>query len=407
MICTVFHEDLPNIFWWATTIFGMINLKDMRLLLFLLLLLSAGVSAQEKADYVQDENNAWAIDMTVLTVEGKHYAVWSGWDGYYVDCEAPMQWLYIAPMTFHKDKPYVRLGKRALLSAPELPFEMKVDEHISLLEGPSALYHGDDVFILYSCRGSWTVNYKMGQLRLKEGCDPMDPASWEKKGEAVFEGLYEEDQAGYLVGGVGHASFTTSPDGKENWIHYHSMKADGKGWSDRYAYLQKFTFDKDGEPVFGLPADPSLPMERPSGEVRIDKRKGVKKPSRTFNNPVYKGADPWVYKHDGMYYMCRSFRGGIGVSASEYLSDFTSGESIGASMKMVWKSSGDDRDWNARQVWAPEIHCIDGIWYIFYAAGRQSRGPFWEQRTGVLVSFDGPMGPYVEHDDKPLFTGDK
>lgn len=366
-----------------------------------------GVDAQEKEAYAQDPDNCWAIDMTVLTVEGKHYAVWSGWDDYYVDSEAPMQWLYIAPMTFHKEKPYVRLGERALLSSPELPFEMKVDEHISLLEGPSALYHGDDVFILYSTRGSWTVNYKMGQLRLRKGCDPMDPASWEKKETPVFEGLYESDNAGYLVGGVGHASFTTSPDGKEYWIHYHSMKPDGKGWSDRYAYMQKFTFDRNGDPVFGRPADPSVPMERPSGEVKLEKRGGVKKPSKTFMNPVYKGADPWVFKHEGKYYMCKSQRGGIAVSESDFLSGFGEGRSMEQAMKMVWRASNDDRDWNARQVWAPEIHCVDGVWYIFYAAGRQYRGPYWEQRAGVLVSFDGPFGPYVEHDDVPLFTGKK
>ena len=318
-----------------------------------------------------------------------------------------MQWLYIAPMTFHKEKPYVRLGKRVLLSSPELPFEMKVDEHISLLEGPSALYHGDDVFILYSCRGSWTINYKMGQLRLKKGCDPMDPASWVKKEQPVFSGLYESDNAGYLMGGVGHASFTTSPDDKEYWIHYHSMKADGKGWSDRYAYMQKFTFDENGDPVFGFPADPAKPMTRPSGEVKVARRAGEKKPSRTFNNPVYKGADPWVFKHDGKYYMCMSVGRGIAVTESKYLSSFEDGKSVREAMEVVWRASNDDCDWNARQVWAPEIHCVDGVWYIFYAAGRQYRGPYWEQRAGVLVSFDGPMGPYVEHDEKPLFTGDK
>lgn len=379
----------------------------MKRLLFILFFVSFGLSAQEKATYVQDPDNCWAIDMTVLTVEGKHYAVWSGWDDYYVDAEAPMQWLYIAPMTFHKEKPYVRLGKRVLLSSPELPFEMKVDEHISLLEGPSALYHGDDVFILYSCRGSWTINYKMGQLRLKKGCDPMDPASWVKKEQPVFSGLYESDNAGYLMGGVGHASFTTSPDDKEYWIHYHSMKADGKGWSDRYAYMQKFTFDENGDPVFGFPADPAKPMTRPSGEVKVARRVGEKKPSRTFNNPVYKGADPWVFKHDGKYYMCMSVGRGIAVTESKYLSSFEDGKSVREAMEVVWRASNDDCDWNARQVWAPEIHCVDGVWYIFYAAGRQYRGPYWEQRAGVLVSFDGPMGPYVEHDEKPLFTGDK
>ena len=119
------------------------------------------------------------------------------------------------------------------------------------------------------------------------------------------------------------------------------------------------------------------------------------------------GADPFVLLHDGKYYMCKSHRGGIAVSESDCLSDFFKGRRMGEAMKMVWRASGDDRDWNARQVWAPEIHCVDGVWYIFYAAGRQHGGPFWEQRAGVLVSFDGPFGPYVEHDDKPLFTGER
>ena len=90
-------------------------------------LAAASASAQEKTAYVQDKDNCWAIDMTVLTVEGKHYAVWSGWDKYYENAEAPMQWLYIAPMTFHKEKPYVRLGKRALLSSPSCYGPWRID----------------------------------------------------------------------------------------------------------------------------------------------------------------------------------------------------------------------------------------------------------------------------------------
>ena len=121
----------------------------MKRLLFILFFVSFGLSAQEKATYVQDPDNCWAIDMTVLTVEGKHYAVWSGWDDYYVDTEAPMQWLYIAPMTFHKEKPYVRLGKRVLLSSPELPFEMKVDE--------TSEYRGCAACKSYDCTGKRSV----------------------------------------------------------------------------------------------------------------------------------------------------------------------------------------------------------------------------------------------------------
>jgi GH43 family beta-xylosidase len=100
-----------------------------------------------------------------------------------------------------------------------------------------------------------------------------------------------------------------------------------------------------------------------------------------------------------------SYKGGIYVAESRYLSGFEDGKTMNEAMKLVWQSSDDDRDWNARQIWAPEIHCVDGVWYIFYAGGRQYKGPYWEQRAAVLVSFDGPFGPYIAHDDKPLFTG--
>ena len=101
--------------------------------------LCIGLCAQARTPEVfqEDTTNFWAIDMTILTVEGRHYAVWSGWDRYYYMAEAPMQNMYIAPMIFHDEKPYVRLGKRALLTSPQLPFETKVNEHISLVEGPT------------------------------------------------------------------------------------------------------------------------------------------------------------------------------------------------------------------------------------------------------------------------------
>lgn len=113
--------------------------------------------------------NMWAVDMTVLTLGDKYYAVWSGWDAYYDNREGNGQYLYIAEMTFHDEKPLVRLGQRILLTKPELAWELKVNEHISLVEGPTALYHGDDIFILYSTRGSWTDNYKMGRSGSKAG----------------------------------------------------------------------------------------------------------------------------------------------------------------------------------------------------------------------------------------------
>ena len=202
------------------------------------------------------QDNCWAIDMTVLQHRGKHYAVWSGWAALH-DHHDVDQYLYIAELI----NPWT-LGKRVLLSKPDLPWEK--GDKIELLEGPQILKHRDDVFILYSTRGSWTKHYKMGQLRLRSpDSDPLDPAAWIKASQPVFQGTD-------TVHGVGHASMTTSPDDTEYWIYYHSKLSPDGGWNNRYIFLQKFTFNDDGNPDFGIPTGSSI-QDRPSGEVELSK----------------------------------------------------------------------------------------------------------------------------------------
>ena len=200
----------------------------------------------DNPDGVSD--NIWAIDMTVFEHRGVLYAVWSGWERQR-DPDATDQQLYIARM----ESP-TRIGPRVLLSRPDQPWEQ--GEHISLQEGPTALRHGEDLFIIYSTRGSWTRHYKLGQLRLRTPeSDPLDPASWEKSGP-VFAG---NDR----VYGVGHASFATSPDGSEYWIYYHAKKDTLHNWR-RDIRLQRFDFDEAGNPRFGEPVAPG-PCPLPSG----------------------------------------------------------------------------------------------------------------------------------------------
>lgn len=55
--------------------------------------------------------------------------------------------------------------------------------------------------------------------------------------------------------GVGHASFTTSPDGTEDWVVYHGMENPFSGWSARNVRTQKVSLD-DGawwSPLLHLP----------------------------------------------------------------------------------------------------------------------------------------------------------
>lgn len=198
------------------------------------------------------ESNIWAIDMTVFNIKNRLFAVWSGWQKQ-ADTDKTPQHLYIQEM----ENPYTLKGKRILLSSPEESWE--TGGPLNLNEGPEILKNGENVFIVYSCRESWTPEYRLGILQLKNpDANPLTRENWVKTGP-VFEGNNE-------VFGVGHCSFVQSPDGTEDWIVYHSKKTKNPGW-ERDVRMQPFTWRKDGTPEFGeaIPAGNSLKL--PSGEI--------------------------------------------------------------------------------------------------------------------------------------------
>lgn len=194
----------------------------------------------------------WAIDVSVTRIGGQLYAVWSGWENDATVDRTP-QHLYIAPMS----NPWTISGRRVRLSSPTEAWERGTE--LNLQEGPQFLQRGASTFVIYSTRESWLPDYRLGQLRLRDGADPLDPASWTKSGP-VFQATGE-------VFGVGHASFTRSPDGTEDWIVYHAKTSTSPGW-DRVIRMQKFAWNADGSPSFGAPASASARLPAPSGECR-------------------------------------------------------------------------------------------------------------------------------------------
>lgn len=194
----------------------------------------------------------WAIDGTVLSMPGGDlYFIWSGWDA----TNNVAQNLYIARM---KD-PLTLTGERVCISRPEHDWEKRGSsaDLPTINEGPETLWHNGSLFIIYSASGSWGDDYCLGQLRWTGG-NVMDPKSWQKKAEPVFAPTAE-------VHGPGHASFTKSRDGAEDWIVYHAARNAGSGW-DRNIRIQKFTWNTDGSPNFGKPVPASVPMRMPAGD---------------------------------------------------------------------------------------------------------------------------------------------
>jgi len=114
---------------------------------------------------------------------------------------------------------------------------------------------------------------------------------------------------------------------------------------------------------------------------------GKKHTFALFKNPILgDGADPWVVKHtDGYYYYTHTTGGNITIWKSKTLTGLTS-----APQKIVW--SPEENAPNGHHIWAPELHFIDGHWYIYFAA---SAGDMEKQRMYVLKSEgEDPWGPY-------------
>ncbi len=209
-------------------------------------------------DFANRGCSRWAIDGTVFTHRGQRYFLWSGWRD-----ETDEQWLYIAPMS----TPWTVSGARVRLCGNNDYIWERVGESRrgrGLNEAPQILQRDGRVFLVYSCSGSWEPSYKLGMLELSRDGDPLDPGAWRKRPTPVFEAAVE-------TFGVGHCSFTTSPDGTEDWLVYHAKVSRRHGW-ERVIHAQPFTWDANGRPDFGIPVGSDAAQPRPSGEVELESR---------------------------------------------------------------------------------------------------------------------------------------
>ena len=189
----------------------------------------------EMVGQITDPSNKWAIDGTVMELNGEMYFLWSGWEG---DKDG-RQNLYIA----HMSDPCTIDSERVMISTPEHNWETV--EWPDVNEGPTVLQHDGKTFGVYSASGSWGDYYCLG-MRTLTGEDPMDPASWTKESRPVFTRRTD------VCYGPGHCSFSTAVDGSV-WMIYHGNQVSDTGWDGRSVWIAPVTFDENGTPHFGRP----------------------------------------------------------------------------------------------------------------------------------------------------------
>ena len=101
----------------------------------------------------------------------------------------------------------------------------------------------------------------------------------------------------------------------------------------------------------------------------------------------FPGQDPWVVPHGDELLLVQSAAGDRRIVVRRFR-DLDHLEN--SKEQVIWAPDG--RGDHARQLWAPELHHLDGRWYVYYAA---SDGKSANHRMYVLVASD-PLGPYTE-----------
>lgn len=176
--------------------------------------------------------------------------------------------LWIAPMSSpaRAEGPGVRflVGREEW----ELAWQQTADgwrrhDDVFWIEAPTMLRRGERTWLSYSAGHTYTPHYYLGLLELV-GADPLDPRSWRRRSTPWLAPTLEGEHA---VHACGHNSFTTSPDGTEDWLVYHAIDPRAPAPQARTVRIQPITWNATGEPEAGPPVPPGRPLRCPSGEM--------------------------------------------------------------------------------------------------------------------------------------------
>lgn len=190
----------------------------------------------------------YGIDASILNApNGKRYLLWSS-------CKEPNRdnstQMYIAEME-NPIKMKIPCD-RLMIKDTDYPWEKNV------IEGAACLVRNGVVSMIYSANAFDFAEYCLGMMICRN-------AHEENFRDWIWEAIpYPVFAATEHVWGPGHNTFTTSPDGSETWMLYHSKTTPERGVM-RVANAKKIQW-QDNVPVLGEPISPGVEITVPSGQ---------------------------------------------------------------------------------------------------------------------------------------------
>ena len=143
--------------------------------------------------------------------------------------------------------PYTLKTNPVCLTTPEYDWECR---GYKVNEGPSILIRNGKIFLTYSASATDST-YCMGLLSVDENADLLNKDSWCKETQPV---LTTDVNKGIF--GPGHNSFTTSRDGKQDYLIYHARPYAEVDLNfalydpNRHTWVKRIKNDDKGYPIF-------------------------------------------------------------------------------------------------------------------------------------------------------------
>lgn len=206
---------------------------------------------------INTDFQSFSLDATTFENKGKRYLVWAQ----KVDDDTVSN-LYIAEMS----NPWTIKDGQTVLSTPDLEWEQ---QGFYVNEGAAVIKRNGKVFITYSASAT-DDRYVMGLLSAPEDSDLVNPASWTKSLEPIFE--TNEKTREY---GPGHNSFTVAEDGTTDLLVYHARpykEIEGNSLYDhnRHARVQQLFWNQQGNPYLGTPGQIiDIPIQKAIATVSV------------------------------------------------------------------------------------------------------------------------------------------